>query len=675
MAKYTLKHEPRVAQESASRIHSRFRPPQAPSWVNRLGWRVRRLLVGVSIICVVLVALLAVPFHRWDNESEMTSIHDALIGLQANPGSRDALMALHNAIRHRGAAQDWTARERPGESWHQVLQRQNYNVYFGASETLGLGLIQAGFPEKGLAVIKGLYNQNDVASMPKFSDLLCSACKNGYREEKCPTCRGTGEIDLPDSQKKFPLTAKLRNTRNSLKNLPDNELSPQYTCNSCSGTGMVKIPCSVCSGRYYQLLPDRVQSLFSNTLQTTLGATQRNKLLLRFMRTASSVQRKVLNKGQETLNRSGCHGDQSRAFSFLFPLDSDSGDESAGTPLSVMKHPTGMSAQPNGEDSFIRALRNVCEEKVKSGAETPDFQRMLAEAAKSHSDPTIQCCAMSVFGLGQLLKRETNQYSRVAEIQKSKFAGSPFLLFVTESDYLVDCPACQGRGEKGMPCPMCTGPKTCTVCRGAGWVKAGDSKIPCNACRNRAFCAKCKGTAKIMAVCPECLGHRKRLQLAGVVTDAYMASLSNLIAQCSARLAVVRERQAADVPLKEIVSARVNSVEKPYASSTNEPPVAVNENAEPATGSRKRKTDLPPLYVLGSALLLAGAAATVFRAKRKTKSGFSRLPGMGSVDASRFTDPLSLTAQDSQARVKRKTARIPFEEVGMEDAETRADCD
>lgn len=46
---------------------------------------------------------------------------------------------------------------------------------------------------------------------------------------------------------------------------------------------------------------------------------------------------------------------------------------------------------------------------------------------------------------------------------------------------------------------------------------------------------------------------------------------------------------------------------------------------------------------------------------------------MENMDKSRFTDPLSLTAQDSQARVKRKTARIPFEEVGMKDAETRSD--
>lgn len=46
---------------------------------------------------------------------------------------------------------------------------------------------------------------------------------------------------------------------------------------------------------------------------------------------------------------------------------------------------------------------------------------------------------------------------------------------------------------------------------------------------------------------------------------------------------------------------------------------------------------------------------------------------MENMDKSRFTDPLSLTAQDSQARVKRKTARIPFEEVRMKDAETRSD--
>jgi hypothetical protein len=40
---------------------------------------------------------------------------------------------------------------------------------------------------------------------------------------------------------------------------------------------------------------------------------------------------------------------------------------------------------------------------------------------------------------------------------------------------------------------------------------------------------------------------------------------------------------------------------------------------------------------------------------------------MDKIDKADFTDPLSLTAQDSLTRAKYKTARIPREEAGVED--------
>lgn len=684
MAKYTLKQKPQAAQEG-SWIQNRHKPPQAPSWISRLGRRLKRLVVGCCVICTVLAASLAIPFHRWDNEPEMTAIREALTALQKAPGSQNALSALHTVVHSRETAPGRAVSERPGESWHQALQRQRYDVYFGASETLGLGLVQAGFPDKGFAVLKKLHNQEDLTQIPKFAGLIrtCSACKNGYLEEKCKTCQGTGKIELPNPPKKFPLTATLRDTRKerASKQPPNSEGTVvQYTCNVCRGTGKVETRCPACSGRVSKLLPDRVQSLFTDTLRATVSATQRHKSLLRFINVASSMQRKALKKGQETLDASAHFGGKSFEIASLFPLDSDSGDKNVGTtPSTVTERPSSGPAQPPEDESlsFVRALRDACEEKIKSGSDTPDFQRMLAEAVKAHNEPAIQCCAMSVFGLGLLAQRNTNGYSRVVEIQKNKFADSPFRLSIAETDYLVACPSCRGQGTKSLPCPMCTGPNACPVCKGTRLVKMGNFNVPCEKCRNRAPCAQCKGTTKIMSVCPECLGHRKRLQIAGAVSDAYTASLSNLIAQCSARLdAAAPEPQsgASDMPPKEVASS---STEKPHISPTSEPVVAMSENEGPVTDSRKQKNDRASLYIWGLALLLAGAVVLVLRAKRKARTGLSRLPGMDKIDASRFTDPLSLTAQDSLTRTKHKTARIPFEktksvdEAEIEDAETR----
>ena len=71
-----------------------------------------------------------------------------------------------------------------------------------------------------------------------------------------------------------------------------------------------------------------------------------------------------------------------------------------------------------------KSLANVSRTLGKAMGEfrrvSTDFQRTLTEAVRAHNEPTIQCCAMSVFGLRLLAQRDTNGYSRVVEIQKNK---------------------------------------------------------------------------------------------------------------------------------------------------------------------------------------------------------------------------------------------------------------
>jgi len=66
---------------------------------------------------------------------------------------------------------------------------------------------------------------------------------------------------------------------------------------------------------------------------------------------------------------------------------------------------------------------------------------------------------------------------------------------------------------------------------------------------------------------------------------------------------------------------------------------------------------LGSLSLLGALFILSILKSLLFK-KRRTTIG--SLPGIDKLDKAKFTDPLSLTAQDSQARVKNKTARIPI---------------
>ena len=72
------------------------------------------------------------------------------------------------------------------------------------------------------------------------------------------------------------------------------------------------------------------------------------------------------------------------------------------------------------------------------------------------------------------------------------------------------------------------------------------------------------------------------------------------------------------------------------------------------------------LAVLTGCLFLI-SVIRFFSFSRRTSSSSGPLPGMDKIDKADFTDPLSLTAQDSLTRAKYKTARIPREEAGVED--------
>ncbi len=657
MGKYTLKQQPGTAQDGNSWIQNRYKPPQAPSLFDRLTGCLKPVVTGLVLIVILLGLAFAIPFRKWDQQFERRALHAALTRLWERPDSREALADLYALAQASQTRRKESLRSRP-DKWHQALKRQHFDVDFGMFQTLGVGLVQAGSREKGLGVLTGLYNRTDLTSVSGFSNLKCSSCQHGHHEETCTACKGNGYITR--FKKNFPLNATLKNTRPNVRATSDNESSQQDTCKSCKGTGKVNIRCPACSGYRFLLPSECIPNLFLDTLNATVEAVERHKALWRFIEIASRLQGGVAKKGKQTLGQTGELFDGSRVLPLLFPQHSGTEIDNVGAVASSSEPPPSASPQPSEADAFLSALQDACEEKLRSGSEEPDFHRILAEAAKSHRDPKIQCCAMSVFGLGLLLQRETNQYSRVADIQKRKFAGSDYVMSVSEKDYLIPCRECNGAGRKMMPCPMCTGPKSCAACQGSGWLKAGDSKVRCEACRHRPPCAMCKGTAKIMAVCPECHGDQKSVQVTREVKDAYLCALSNLIGQCESLLTIQQESRC-EVPLEKAADATTEVAAAPL-------PAAVTKNGsqilnEPGTLARsidQSRSKWKSGHWVFAVFLVGSAVLAILRIKRKAAPRVSTLPGMSRMDTSAFTDPLSLTAEDSRARVKRETVRIPL---------------
>ena len=156
----------------------------------------------------------------------------------------------------------------------------------------------------------------------------------------------------------------------------------------------------------------------------------------------------------------------------------------------------------------------------------------------------------------------------------------------------------------------------CEACQGTG-----QKSSPCSHCsppdtarKNAPACDWCKGKKTMLGTCAPCNGKANMFKPSPRVQAAYGDVLTSIIARCDAAA-------LDDAPAQEI-------------------------------------NLLLPALLLGAAL---PAALLISLAKRRKRARqFSSLPGMQDIDTGKFTDPLSLGAQESRNNVKRKTARIPI---------------
>jgi hypothetical protein len=263
------------------------------------------------------------------------------------------------------------------------------------------------------------------------------------------------------------------------------------------------------------------------------------------------------------------------------------------------------------------------------------------------------------------------------------------------------CKSCSGSGKKeAVPCPVCKGKGTCAMCSGKK--------------RITTVCATCKGTTQIFnpkdtlrnnynallsdmtALCRENARFTEQCKLAAKETDLNKriillqdllqafphrtdlgSALSMLEQTVNKRNTEESLRQATEkkereereknelLRLRDVTNKELNGAiatlvvylkEHPASSAYLELKVLSDELiARRKRVERTKKLLYGVLSLLG---ILIGASVLRPILFRKKIERFGPLPGMEKIDKRQFTDPLSLTAQASKARVKTKTAEI-----------------
>ena len=264
------------------------------------------------------------------------------------------------------------------------------------------------------------------------------------------------------------------------------------------------------------------------------------------------------------------------------------------------------------------------------------------------------------------------------------------------------CKACDGTGKKGSgACPACKGKGSCGMC-------AGKKKI-------ETACPTCKGTrlvfktnekirsnydvllTNIVSICQENVRFTEQFGLASRETDTgkRIALLKNLFQEFSHR---------ADLgPAKDLLAQAVNTrnnqealqLKKQEQEKSNRELEALRKlhdadtlddlnraiatlaaylKDHPGTPAKMelqtllddlvaarnrklltRKIIYGLVSLFGVLFLITSLKPLLFK---KKPDHFGPLPGMDKLDKSKYTDPLSLTSEESKARVKTKKARL-----------------
>lgn len=281
-----LRFKERAPQERVSLappsefIPERFREPQPPSLLQRLGSGLRRF-AWVLLPGAAGLALLAVPFERWDRDASWREIEATLAHLEASPAAPDALRQFHQTAEDLGLLATRPSGPYPGR-WHQAHRRSLYRAEYGVALTLGFAGVVHSPTSAGAEILQRLRARTGDARVPGFPEagfsrshsIPCADCSG---RGVCVQCRGEGK-------RRAPGLRGVRSTPVFLQPCPFCQGSGR--CPACGGKGTVTE-----SGN-----PDLVRRVYREALSETRRAVAQDRLRRQVLRWAALPRRQLLGK-------------------------------------------------------------------------------------------------------------------------------------------------------------------------------------------------------------------------------------------------------------------------------------------------------------------------------------------------------------------------------------------
>jgi len=303
--------------------------------------------------------------------------------------------------------------------------------------------------------------------------------------------------------------------------------------------------------------------------------------------------------------------------------------------------------------------------------------------------------AMAICSLALLRQGNTNQFAKASQVLETTFPAEKGLLTVSIAENFQNCPACEGKGRRETSCPGCKG-KTCLRCKGTRVVQT--------------VCSTCMGAKQQFKVSPavqenylrllqeavEICQQNSRFEKESALALAEKDTLKR-IARVESVLVAFPQRTDLE-PLKKNLDAAKKMQETELArkkeqarleqeerdverllklrdAPSAERAAAINEIEmyllkHPKCSGRSDleeiKAELTSKEALRTRLttgafwlvgLCGGFAFIVFLKSWISSLRVERarpLPGMDRIDKSRFTDPLAVEQEETEARRKQE---------------------
>lgn len=337
------------------------------------------------------------------------------------------------------------------------------------------------------------------------------------------------------------------------------------------------------------------------------------------------------------------------------------------------------------EEARLRAASEALQQTPLS---VPDLHVFSEYVRNGDNSPALRSRAMAAYAMALLLQGNTNNFVRAQQAHRTAYPEDAQLIPLTAAHYSIPCDACNGTGQREKSvCPQCLG-------RGSQFqlsplvaqtYKERLGEIAAHCRENAEYAEKFKEATKVSR-------DDRQIELLQALTNSYphrtdlapaIALLDDALAKREARLRAAQEQEERRRIEREAAALKelAQGPDRPRAIRELRAYLAANPHVAPAlelqavldelVAKEEQRQRLGKIGIGVAVLIGCLCLVSVIRffsfPRRASPSG--PLPGMDKIDKADFTDPLSLTAQDSLARVKRKTVRIPVEETGIKDTD------